>query len=78
MKTAFATFTIAASLLLASACESGDAPIAPADLKGEELRALLQRCRVDMQTTGEATCRAAYEESRKRFHAPSKPNGNRQ
>lgn len=75
MKTAFATFTIAASLLLATACESGEAPVAPADLKGEELRALLQRCRADMQATGEATCRAAYEESRKRFHAPSKPAG---
>lgn len=78
MKIAFATFTIAASLLLASACESQETPVAPADLKGEELRALLQRCRADMQTTGEATCRAAYEESRRRFHAPSKPAGTRE
>lgn len=78
MNTTPATFTIAASLLLASACGSQEAPAAPADLKGEELSALLQRCRVDMQEVGEARCRAAYEERRKRFHAPSKPAGTRE
>ena len=78
MNIALATFTIAASLLLASACESHEAPVASAEIKGEELGALLQRCRVNMQEVGEARCRAAYEESRKRFYAPSKPSGKRE
>lgn len=73
MKTAVTTCLIAGSLLLGSACESGEAPTAPADLKGEALGALLSRCRADAHKVGEDLCRAAYEESRQRFYAPSKP-----
>ena len=71
MKTMLASCAIAGMILLASACESREsAPVVSDQLSGEALTALLKRCRDDFAGTGEASCRAAHEEYRKRFHAP--------
>ena len=71
MKTMLASSVIGGMILLASACESREAPPAVSNqMSGEALTALLKRCRDDYAGTGEATCRAAADEYRKRFHAP--------
>jgi hypothetical protein len=71
VKPTLASLTIAAAILLASACESREsAPVVSGDMSGEALTALLKRCRDDYVGTGETTCRSASEEYRKRFHAP--------
>ena len=71
MKTMAAACAIAGMILLASACESREsAPVVSDRMSGEALTALLKRCRDDFAGTGEASCRAAHEEYRKRFHAP--------
>ena len=71
MKTMTASCAIAGMILLASACESRESPPVVTDqMSGEALTTLLKRCRDDYAGTGEATCGAAAEEYRKRFHAP--------
>jgi conjugative transfer region protein TrbK len=71
MNATIASCVIAGMILLASACESQESSTAiNGEMSGEALTSLLKRCRDDYAGTGEARCRAAAEEYRKRFHAP--------
>ena len=60
--------------LLIVACEKQEASApAPVSASSSELTDLLKRCRQDRAAIGDAACRAAQEEYRRRFMNPGKP-----